>query len=382
MLAQLRSHRTHGDPGRFDRLVPRSVFPVWSWWLGVLLVTVPGPALAAGVMVGDGSAVVTQSLSGQPGKWLEAEVSVLGAYATDVGAGGHSTVFRFQFVRPDSKGVAFAVFTLPPGAFAGTFPVGATGAGLIYYEIHPDHPDQKLFLADHASGEIAVSSALPTEVKFSLNVTQEAGKKDVAQDDEARQITDAGVWFFGPGDLSKVEYYYDPYYDEVYYSNDVYVIYDDGCTGGPDDYDDSGTYDDTDYYDDGGGDYSGDSCDGDVYDGGSSDWSDDSSDASCDYDDSGSDDSSSSGSSSSGDSGWEGDDWAASSSDDEEEDDDDDSGVEGDTWRMRGMSWFAPLGKLVRAHRRAMRAMPLLLAVGILLLLRRFGGRATSACGR
>jgi len=350
---------------------------------GFFLSALPGTVLAAGVMVGDGSAVVSQSLeAGQPGQWIEAEVSVLGAFAENVGSGGHSTVFRFQFVRPDSKGVAFAVFTLPPGAFAGTFPIGATGASLIYYEIHPDHPEQKLFVADHASGEIAISSAMPTEARFSLTVTQEAGKKGVPQDDDVRDISDARIWFFGAGDLSKVDYYYDPYYDEIYYSNDVYVIYDDGCTGGPDDYDDSGRYDDTDYYDDGGGDYSGDSCDGDVYDdGGSSDWSDDSSDASCDYDDSGSDDSSSSGSSSSSDdSGWEGDDWAVSSDDDS--DDDDDSVVEGDTWRMRGMSWFAPVGKLVRPHRKAMRMLPLLFAVGALLLLKRFGRRATSACGR
>lgn len=352
----------------------------------IFLLVLPGTGLAAGIMVGDGSAVVTQSFApGEPGTWIEEEVSVLGAFAENVGSGGHSTVFRFQFVRPDSKGVAFAVFTLPPGAFAGTFPVGAAGAGVIYYEIHPDQPEQKLFVADHASGEISVSASMPTEARFSLTVTQEAGKKDVPEDDDVRQIADGRVWFFGPGDLSKVEYYYDPYYDEMYYSNDVYVIYDDGCTGGPDDYDDSGRYDDTDYYDDGGGDYSGDSCDGDVYDdGGSSDWSDDSGDASCDYDDSGSDSSSSSGSSSSSDdSGWEGDDWAASSDDEsDDESEDDDSAVEGDTWRMQGMSWFAPIGKLVRTHRKAMRMMPIVFALGFLVLLRRFGRRATCVCAR
>jgi len=214
-------------------------------------------------------------------------------------------------------------------------------------------------------------------------VTQESGRKDDPSDNDAREISDASVWFYGRGDLSKVEYYYDPYYDEVYYYDHTYIVYDDGCTGGPDDYDDSEYYDDSDYYDSGGGDYSGDSCDGDVYDdggsSGSSDWGDSSSsDSSCDYDDTSGDSDSSSSSSGSGDSGWEGDDWAESSS---STSDDDDSDWEGDTWRMRGMSWFAPLGKLAHSHRRVMKLMPLLAGLAVIGLLRRFGRRFTSACG-
>jgi len=344
-------------------------------------------ALAKGIRLGSGTALMVMPTAGDPMP-AGVKVKVAAGHADHISSQMPQSLFRFQLVRPDSKGIAFAVFTLPQGAsLGGEWTHESLGVKLLYYEQRPGGGGDKLFLAKDWEGEFRVLPVAyvlddPIVVKFSFSVVAEKGQGGAGQED-FRQILDGMVVFPAAQTPGIVEYYDSG--DTLYTQQDVLVVYDDGCSSRSD-YDDYGDYDDDDYYDDS-DDWSsysdsGDgSCDGDTYDDGDSydsgsqscdydgDTSDDDDDSDY-YDDSGSgyDDSSDD---SSDDWDWEGDDY--------DDGDDDDS-----AWLVTSMSWTGPLVHAGRSAWPAVRRLlPLLLGLcvvgGLRLTSRRISADSTGA---
>jgi len=319
----------------------RNLFIMASAAIPVLLLTA-GPASAT-IVAGDGYATVTAgTIEDDPGD----VVYVFGGLATSIMEDTSLSVLRFQFVRPDSHAVCFAVWSVPyQSGYHHVFKSGETDVNLLYYEKRFDS-NEKLFVMDEWGGAISIEGAIDTDgivyVDFDCNLRDYGPDEEGhTADDMGRGIENAHVEFDGRGDLSEVEYY--EYQEEVYFSGDVVVLYDDGC-----------------YYSDFGdesssseeGDYSG-SCDS-----GSSDddeWEDDddgwdSGGDSDDSDDSEGDD-------------WEGDDWYMN--------------PPGGRYRMGSMSWAGGTGMFLRKHSRAARHIgPLVLVLLILLGLRGFSTAA------
>jgi hypothetical protein len=335
-------------------------------FLLLLLAAIPLQA-HAGVITGNGTARVIQTT--EDGAELDEVVNVVAAFSNGLALNPGHQVIRLQFIRPDSRAVAHAVFAFPDPGIGGTVNVGAAETSLLYYELRPGD-ETKLFQAGEASGELTIEGRPElgdvepmATFKFQVIGPGEDGDMGTA-DDQSRDVFSGEVIFFANGDLSGIHYYYDDS-DDIYVGGDVFLVYDDGCTGSPDSYDDDYGYDSGDSDDS----YSGDSCDGDVYDDDYDDsyddsYSDDYDDGSCDsdWDDDSSD-------YDSGDSDW---DWGGGDSD---------SDWGGDTYDQQGrvlksMSWLQrPPHWLMRELRRSQRLLPMLLAVGLLLALRIRGTR-------
>jgi hypothetical protein len=328
--------------------------------LGLLLVGLALPLSAHARMVtGNGAARVVQHSHGDI--LHDETVGVVAAYSDSISTHPLHRVIRLQFIRPDGGAVAYAVFSFAAPGLDGRVEIGRDGATLLYYEVRPGDAT-KVFVAGESAGELTIYGGpdlLDYEPQATFKFTVRDGGDDEAlgtADDEVREIFAGDVIFFAHGDLSGLRYYTDES-DQVYVSGDVFLVYDDGCTGSPDGYDDEYGYDSGNSDDS----YSGDSCNGDVYDDSSSDFS--SSDGSCssDWDDSSSD-------WDSGDSDW---DWGGDS----------DSDWEGDTYDaggrvMRAMSWgIRPPRWLRRELARAQSLLPIGVAFCLLIVLRIFGGR-------
>jgi len=336
--------------------------------LTILLILLSMPLLVdAAVVTGNGSARVIQTTV--DGGKLDEVVNVVAAFSDDLAVNPDHQVIRLQFIRPDSRAVAHALFSFPTPEHGGTVTVGIGETSLLYYELRPGD-ETKAFEATRASGELVINGRPelgdiePTvNFKFQVVGAGEDGLMDTA-DDQLRDIFSGEIVFFAQGDLSGIQYYYDDS-DNIYVGGDVFLVYDDGCTGSPDSYDDDYGYDSGDSDDS----YGGDSCDGDVYDDDydysyDDSYSDDYDDGSCDSDwddDSGDYDS--------GDSDW---DWGGGDSDWD---------WDGDSYDQQGrvlksMSWLQrPPRWLVKELRRGQRLLPMLLAVAILLSLRIIGSR-------
>jgi hypothetical protein len=331
----------------------------------LLLAAIPMQAYA-GIITGNGTARVIQTTD--DGTELDEVVNVVAAFSNALAINPGHQVIRLQFIRPDSRAVAHAVFAFPDPGDGGTATVGNTETSLLYYELRPGD-ETKLFQAVEASGELTIEGRPElgdiepmATFKFQVVGAGEDGTMGTA-DDQRRDVFSGEVIFFANGALSGIQYYYDDS-DNVYVGGDVFLVYDDGCTGSPDSYDDDYGYDSGDSDDS----YRGNSCDGDVYDDDYDDsysdsYSDDYDDGSCDsdWDDDSSD-------YDSGDSDW---DWGGDS----------DSDWGGDTYDQQGrvlksMSWLQrPPRWLMRELRRSQRLLPMLLAVGLLLVLRLRGTR-------
>jgi len=309
-----------------------------------LCLLLPAPALAA-VVTGTGEALVSQSMENDPAQHVSAPVSVLGAYAENIDAVDERRVIRLQFIRPDAKAVSYAVWTLPHGGgYAGTYDANHPGVSLLYYETRPGGSTAHLFVMEHWTGSVIIEDVhdagnAPFEFYFDCAV-RSAGSDGIlhTEDDQVRVLNDGFARFDATGDLSGVTYVESGGY--YHSSGDVVLVYDDGCSASPDD-----DYYDDDYYDSGYDDSYESDCDGDVYD----DSYDDSSyeDSSCDYEDS-------------GDSDW---DWGGDDYDDSD-------------YLVRPMSWAASLGRMCKGPlRRPLRILPLMIALGIVMMLRRYSGR-------
>ncbi len=336
-------------------------------FLLLLLATLPLEA-HAGVITGNGTARVIQTTD--DGEEFDEVVNVVAAFSNDLAVNPGHQVIRLQFIRPDSRAVAHAVFAFPDPGNGGTVTVGAAQTSLLYYELRPGD-ETKLFEAVEANGEMTIHGRPElgedepmATFKFQVIGAGADGVSNTA-DDQVRDVFSGEVIFFANGDLSGIQYYYDDS-DNVFVGGDVFLVYDDGCTGSPDNYDDDYGYDSGDYDDS----YDGDSCDGDVYDDDYDDsysdsYSDDYDDGSCDsdWDDDSDYDS--------GDSDW---DWGGGDSDS-------DWDWDGDTYDQQGrvlksMSWLQrPPRWLMKELRRSQRLLPMLLAVGFLLVLRLRGSR-------
>jgi hypothetical protein len=332
----------------------------------LFLLLLPDPGEAA-ILTGNGSATVSQTTP--EGKEVKEVVSLVAAYSGSVFEDPHRKAIRIQFIRPDNLAVAYAVLSFPMPGESGTFSLADPDVDLLYYEQRPGGTT-KLFVAAEAKGELRVEGKpnlahYDPIAEFELKV-RDPGTDGLlnTEDDQVRVVAGGEAVFFARGDLSGVTYYADES-DSIYVGGDVFIVYDDGCTGSPDSYDDDYGYDSGDYDDS----YDGDSCDGDVYDDDYGDDYDYGSDAyddgSCDYEDSSDGDYDDSDSDSdwdwdSGDSDW---DW------------------DGDSYDlsprvMKAMSWLTrPPRWLMRELHRLQRLLPLLLAVGILLALRIAGAR-------
>ena len=309
--------------------------------LAVLFLGAAATAHARPVTTGGGTATVTQNLDGAPHQYVTKDVSLVAALAENITEPG-SVVLRFQFVRPDSKGVGFLVWSIPAyQPLEGMFVRGQDGVGVLYYEQTSGNPGEKLFLSDEWEGTMTVR----TETLGSGNVLasfsielRDFGPDHAGHtpDDRVRTIENASVVLFAQGDLSGVEYYESD--GEVYVYEETVIVYDEGCSGGPDDYDDDYGYDGGDSDDD----WESGGCDGDT-------WDDDD-----DWDDSGWDDSD-----------WDGDDY--------DWEDDDDSEWDGDDYeyQVKTMSWTAGLNRLLHDARRPLRLAPLLLGLLVVLMLKR-----------
>ena len=317
----------------------------------------------ATTQAGAGSVIVSQYVLGTPNARMIKEVEVVGGYAPDILPDSNGSVLRFQFVRPDSKAVAFAVFSLP-SELSGTYASEMGEVDLLYYEQHPNDMEHKLFLVSDWEAVITVTQLSSGnggnfQVNFDAYVS-DFGVDQLADtaDDLVRELIGAQVVFFAQGSLSGVSY--EDSGDTVYVSGETFIVYDDGCTGSPDSYDDDYGYDSS-YYDD---DWEGSSCDVDVYDD-SDGWdsSDSYDDASCDYDDDSYD--------------YENDyydDWtyeSASTSTDNSSSDSDGDWTGDEYYSMQGMSWTNGIGRFLAKHRRkAGRMAPLALGLVFVFLLK------------
>ena len=303
------------------------------------------------VVTGKGTASVTQ----EDGPHTPATeiVKIVAGLADQVVEDESRLMMRLQFIRPDSRAVAFAVFSLaePSGAQA-SYASGVEDVDLLYYELGKGSNSEQVFQGDEWSGHIDLNGELHSDqvvyVDFKVRVIDygEDGQKGTV-DDQAREILQGMVDFDVSGDLSDVEYHYQG--DEAYMTGDVVVIYGDGCSWL---YDDE-SYDDE-YYDDGYDDgyyetsYDDEGCDGYTSDDSDDDSGDDGYDYGDDYDSDDSDD-------------WEGDDWYQR-----------DPAARA---RMKSMSVAGPTLTLVRRHRGPLTKMvPIFMALAVILLLRRFGG--------
>lgn len=330
------------------------------------------PALQAGIITGDGAARVVQTTA--DGEVFDAVVNVVAAFSDNLAVNPDHQVIRLQFIRPDARAVAHVLISFANPGSGGKVTVGEAPTSLIYYELRPG-VEEKSFMATQASGELVINGQpelgdVEPTVDFKFRVT-DAGPDGVmgSEDDRVRDVFAGEVIFFARGSLSGIHYYYDDS-DNIYVGGDVFLVYDDGCTGSPDSYDDEYVYDSGDSDDS----YGGDSCNGDVYDddyddsysdsysddsAGScdSDWDDDSSD----YD--------------SGDSDW---DWGDSDSDSDWDWDGDSYDQQGRV--LKSMSWLQrPPRFVLRALHRGQRLLPLLLAFGLLIALRILGTRGAGA---
>jgi hypothetical protein len=320
---------------------------------------------AAAIITGDGTAEVTQATDASPDK-IWGVVGVDGAYAGKVTGKDGQAVIRLQFIRPDSKAVAYAVWTVPSDYSGGTFELGTSDVKLLYYEMRPGSSTTKLFVADESSGSLSVDGPPRLDgpepsawFDFAVRDYGNDGIPDTS-DDEYRVIEGGDVLFFARGDLSGVNYYYDEY-DTVYTSGDAVIVYGEGCAGSPDSYDDDYDYDSEDYDDS----YSGDSCDGDVYDDSYDDYDSSSSDysgSSCDGDTDSSDDDYWDDSSDDGS-------WSDSGSDDSWDWDGDE--YEEAAAALKVMSWTAGFGRhLLSRYRRPLRMLPMFFGLLLVVLLR------------
>lgn len=330
-----------------------------------LVVLLAVPAQAA-MVTGNGTARVVQKGPDSPA--MDETVNVVAAYSNELAGKLGQRVIRLQFIRPDASAVAYAVFAFYPPGPDDRVQVGLGSTTLLYYEVRPGD-NSKVFVAADVAGEMTISGRpelgdFNPHATFKFSVT-DAGDDEISgtDDDLTREVFAGDVVFFAHGDLSGL-YYYSDESDHVYVGGDVFLVYDDGCTGSPDSYDDDYGYDSGDYDDS----YSGDSCDGDVYD----DDYDDSYDSYDSYDDS------------SCSSDWDDDDsgdWDDDSSDWDWSDSDSDWDWDGDTYDQRGrvmraMSWLQrPPRWLVGPLRKAARCFPLVLALVVLVSLRILGTR-------
>ncbi len=327
-------------------------------------------SVQAGIVTGDGTARVVQTSAA--GDVFDETVNVVAAFSDDLAVNPGHRVVRLQFIRPDSRAVAHVLFSFPDPGSGGTVTVGTAETSLLYYELRPG-VEEKSFMATQASGELVIAGQpelgeVEPMINFKFHVLDAGADALVGTaDDQERDVFAGDVIFFARGDLSGIHYYYDDS-DNIYVGGDVFLVYDDGCTGSPDSYDDDYGYDSGDSDDS----YSGDSCDGDVYDDGYDDsysdsYSDDSSGSSCDSD--WDDDSSDS------DSDW---DWGDSDSDSDWDWDGDSYDQQGRV--LKSMSWLQrPPRVVLRALHRGQRLLPLLLAFGLLIALRILGTRKESS---
>jgi hypothetical protein len=319
-----------------------------------------GPAATASeILSGDGWGTVTLQPPGGPE--TTGKVHLVGSLALDVLPEAGRSLLRLQFVVPDGSGVAFAVLELPAGDLQAEFNLDSPGITLLYYEQRPDGTHQKLFVGDEWAGNVRVlqgTAADPGLAQIDLSV----GVTDWGQDgvpgtgDELGRVVSGTTLALRPREPIPALTYQAG--GSVYVVDETAWYYEDGCTGSPDDeYYDDNTYDDSGYDD-------GSSCEGDTTD--DSDVSDSSGDASCDGGDS-------------TDGGW-GDDSDDGSTDDSEGgstgDSDDDSDWEGDTFdQLRAMGLATRAREVWHAARKPLRMAPLLLAVGLLLGLKRLTRR-------
>ncbi len=264
-------------------------------WLLALPLLMICQGTDAAVVAGGGTVAVAQGPDVANPHGLFADVRMTGALSSNVTPDG-GVVVRFQFVRPDSKAIAFFVLTLPDiSPLKGVFMPSTAGTDLLYYEQAPGDDSNQLFVSSAWAGEIAADEPLGgglanVTLAFHLTIVDEGpdGALNTA-DDLKRTLKGDKVQLALRGDLSGLSYTYVG--DEVYVSSDTVIIYEDGCSGSPDYYDDYDYYDSPDYtdetdetyYED---DWEGSSCDGDTYDDSDSgsDW-DDSGDSSCSADD-------------------------------------------------------------------------------------------------
>lgn len=263
------------------------------WLLVLPLLALVAPASAA-VVAGGGTVQVTQGPDSQTPKELGASVRMTGALSANVTDDG-GVIIRFQFVRPDARAIAFLVLTLPENSpLTGTYLPTTPGTDLLYYEQAPGDDSNQFFVSSAWAGEISAQEPLAgglADVTLALNLTVVDEGSDGqlnTDDDQVRRIQGNKVRLALRGDLSGLSYTYVG--DEVYISSDTVIIYEDGCSGSPDYYDDYDYYDSPEYTDETGDsyqyedDWEGSSCDGDTYDDSDSDW-DDSGDSSCSADD-------------------------------------------------------------------------------------------------
>lgn len=289
-----------------------------SLLLAVLILGVAGTTLARPVTTGGGTATVTQNLDGALHQYVTKDVSLVAGLAENITNSG-SVVLRFQFVRPDSMGVGFLVWTIPAyEPLEGVFSRGQESVGVLYYEQDAGNPKEKLFLSDEWEGTLKVSTETASSgnvlATFSIEV-RDFGPDHAGHtpDDRIRTIENASVVLFTEGDLSGVEYYESD--GEVYVYEETVIVYDEGCSGGPED----------DYYDD----YGYDSGDSDDYE-----WEDDGDDWE-----------------------WDGDDYE---------------------YQVKTMSWTAGLSRLLHDARRPLRLAPLLLGLLVVMMLKRRTRKRTS----
>lgn len=261
--------------------------------LTLALLLLSAPVAFASVVAGGGDAKVTQGPDASASTALVASVRMMGALAENVTPEG-GVLVRFQFVRPDGSAIAFLLLTLPDQSpLSSLFNPDSPGVDLLYYEQAPGDDEHQQFVSTSWEGVIATNepfSSNHTDLSLALQLTiHDAGADEQAgtDDDQVRTILAEKVRLAVKGDLSGLSYTYVG--DDVYVTSDTIIVYEDGCTGSPDYYDDSSYYDSTEYYDDTETyeeDWDGSSCDGDTSDDSdySSDW-DDSGDSSCSADD-------------------------------------------------------------------------------------------------
>ena len=325
------------------------------------LTALPSQAEAGTVLAGSGNAVVEQSSDAAHPEGIVREVRVVGGIARGALEDSNLTAVRLQFIRPDEEAVGFLVWAVPlDSGYSGNYVAGQPGVELQCYEQAPNDPQIKRFLLDEWEGEF--SSGRPSfngNVHVSFDVTvvdygaDEVGGTD---DDRLRRIQATDIIFYTKGDLSEVQYHQSG--ATVVNTVDTVIIFDDGCSGSNEYYDDGSGYNSG--YDDSYDSYDDTSCDGDVYDDSNSDTSDsDYDDSSCDgdWDDDSDDD-------------WGSDDWLNSP---------EDVGVAGGTGstekRINSMSPWPSLVHLAKRCRRPLRMAPLLLSILFILMVRRRSSR-------
>jgi len=183
-----------------------------SLLLAVLGLASAGAAYALPVTTGGGSATVTQNLDGAPLQHVTKDVSLVAGLAENITDSG-SVVFRFQFVRPDSLGVGFLVWTVPAyEPLEGVFTRGQDSVGVLYYEQDAGNAKEKLFLSDEWEGVLKVSTETVAGGNVLASFTIEVRDFGLdhaghTSDDRVRIIENGSVVLFTEGELSGVEYY-------------------------------------------------------------------------------------------------------------------------------------------------------------------------------